>query len=119
MLWTFGIFYEHLGYFLTIWYILCSFVTFFRFWYHEPRKIWQPRPRSLVVSEQSVLSRLDILSFGEAKQDVKLILIKQSQSRVTRLGEFSPFGWLFTFGNFFLKILKVVQNFGLLLQVIK
>jgi hypothetical protein len=23
-------------------YILCSFGTFFRFWYHVPRKIWQP-----------------------------------------------------------------------------
>jgi hypothetical protein len=34
---------------LTIWYIFCSFGTFcvhlvhfFRFWYHVPRKIWQP-----------------------------------------------------------------------------
>jgi hypothetical protein len=25
-----------------VWYILCSFGTFFRFWYHVPRKIWQP-----------------------------------------------------------------------------
>jgi hypothetical protein len=28
--------------FITIRYILCSFGTFFRFWYHAPRKIWQP-----------------------------------------------------------------------------
>jgi hypothetical protein len=37
-----GIFYEHLSYFITFWYILCSFDTFFRFWCHAPRKIWQP-----------------------------------------------------------------------------
>jgi hypothetical protein len=36
------IFYEHLGYFMTIWYILCTFGNFFRFWYHVRRKIWQP-----------------------------------------------------------------------------
>jgi hypothetical protein len=29
ILWPFGIFYRHLGYFMTIWYILCSFGTFF------------------------------------------------------------------------------------------
>jgi hypothetical protein len=29
VLWPFGIFYRHLGYFMTIWYILCSFGTFF------------------------------------------------------------------------------------------
>jgi hypothetical protein len=28
-------------YFTAIWTILCSFSTFFRFWYHEPSKIWQ------------------------------------------------------------------------------
>jgi hypothetical protein len=33
---------RHLGYFMTIWYILSSFGTFFLFWYHAPRKIWQP-----------------------------------------------------------------------------
>jgi hypothetical protein len=36
------IFYGYLGYFMTIWNILCSFGTFFRFWYRVPRKIWQP-----------------------------------------------------------------------------
>jgi hypothetical protein len=39
------IFYGHMGYFTDIWeiwYILCSLVTFFRFWYHASRKIWQP-----------------------------------------------------------------------------
>jgi hypothetical protein len=30
---------------MTIWYILYSFGTFFRLWYHEPRQIWQPWPR--------------------------------------------------------------------------
>jgi hypothetical protein len=29
ILWPFGIFYGFLGYFVTIWYILCSFGTFF------------------------------------------------------------------------------------------
>jgi hypothetical protein len=29
ILWPFGIFYGHLGYFMTIWYILCSFGTFY------------------------------------------------------------------------------------------
>jgi hypothetical protein len=42
ILWPFGIFYGRLGYFMTIWYILCSLGTFFRFWYHAQRKIWQP-----------------------------------------------------------------------------
>jgi hypothetical protein len=36
------IFWSYLEYFMTIWYILCSFGTFFRFWYHVPRKILQP-----------------------------------------------------------------------------
>jgi hypothetical protein len=35
-------FYRHLGYFITNWWISCSFGTFFRFRYREPRKIWQP-----------------------------------------------------------------------------
>jgi hypothetical protein len=29
ILWTFGTFYGHLGYFMTIWYIVCSFGTVF------------------------------------------------------------------------------------------
>jgi hypothetical protein len=40
---------EYLGYFITIWDILLPFgtfcvhfVQFFCFWYHVPRKIWQP-----------------------------------------------------------------------------
>jgi hypothetical protein len=28
-LWPVGIFYAHLGYFMTVWYILCSFGSFF------------------------------------------------------------------------------------------
>jgi hypothetical protein len=31
----FGIFYAHLVHFVFMWYI-------FRFWYHVPRKVWQP-----------------------------------------------------------------------------
>jgi hypothetical protein len=42
ILWSFGIFYEDLGYFMTIWYILYSINAFFCFWYRVPRKIWQP-----------------------------------------------------------------------------
>jgi hypothetical protein len=44
MLWPSGLFYRHLGYFMIIWNMLCSFGRFFRFWYHVPRKIWQPWP---------------------------------------------------------------------------
>jgi hypothetical protein len=43
------IFYGHLEYVTDIWDILWSFGTcsvhlvhFFRFWYHVPRKLWQP-----------------------------------------------------------------------------
>jgi hypothetical protein len=32
ILWPFGIFYRHLGYFMTIWYFSCSFGTFFPVW---------------------------------------------------------------------------------------
>jgi hypothetical protein len=42
ILWSFGIFYGHLVYFMVIWYILWSFGIFFPFWYVVPRKIWQP-----------------------------------------------------------------------------
>jgi hypothetical protein len=37
-----GIFYRRLGYFMTIWYILCSFVTFFPFWYYGREKSGNP-----------------------------------------------------------------------------
>jgi hypothetical protein len=46
----FWIFCRHFGYFMTIcyiWYILCIFGTFYRFWYHVRRKIWQPCRRSV------------------------------------------------------------------------
>jgi hypothetical protein len=46
ILWQFGIFYEHWGFFMTIWYIFCSFGPFFRLWCLVPRKIWQPWIRS-------------------------------------------------------------------------
>jgi hypothetical protein len=36
-------------------------------------------------------------------------------NRVARLGEFSPFGWLFTFGSFMI-ITEVTHIFGLLLS---
>jgi hypothetical protein len=50
ILWPFGIFYRNLGYFMTIWYILCSFGKFFRFWYIVSRKIWQPWFQKLSLS---------------------------------------------------------------------
>jgi hypothetical protein len=53
MLWPNGIFYGHLGYFMTkIRNFLCSFGTFPPFWYIVSRKIWQTwaRPLCLVVS---------------------------------------------------------------------
>jgi hypothetical protein len=40
---TFGIFYGHLEYFMTIWYICVNLVHLFWFWYYVRRKIWQPR----------------------------------------------------------------------------
>jgi hypothetical protein len=38
ILWPFGILYGYFWYYMTIWYILYSFGTFFRFWYHVPKK---------------------------------------------------------------------------------
>jgi hypothetical protein len=44
-----GVFYDHLEYLMAIWYNLWPFgivcvhlVHFFQFWYHVPRKLWQP-----------------------------------------------------------------------------
>jgi hypothetical protein len=37
---SFGTFYVHLAYLLVIWYL-----DFFPFWYVVPRKIWQPCPQ--------------------------------------------------------------------------
>jgi hypothetical protein len=61
-LWPFGIFVRHFGYFMTIWYILCSIGTFcvhlvhfFRLWYHVPRKIWQPWCTHFLSSSTSAL----------------------------------------------------------------
>jgi hypothetical protein len=39
ILWPFGIFYGYLGYFVTIMYILCSFGTFFKLWYHAQENL--------------------------------------------------------------------------------
>jgi hypothetical protein len=52
VLWIFGIFSDHLVHFVFIWYILYSFGTFFRFWYHVPRKIWQPWLRWFKLTER-------------------------------------------------------------------
>jgi hypothetical protein len=43
ILWTFGIFCDHLVHFVFIWYI-------FWFWYHVPIKIWQPCSGPIEVS---------------------------------------------------------------------
>jgi hypothetical protein len=42
-----------LGYCMTMGYILYSFRTFFRFWYHVPRKVWQPCRSSSVTTLRS------------------------------------------------------------------
>jgi hypothetical protein len=42
----------------------------------------------------------------------------KSDTRVTRLGEFSPIGWLITLGSFFL-ITEVAKIFGLLFSTVK
>jgi hypothetical protein len=43
---TFGIFYDHLVHtYMTIWYVV------FQFWYHGPRKIWQPWFRAQLKEE--------------------------------------------------------------------
>jgi hypothetical protein len=40
-LWSFGIFYRHLGYFMAIWWCCGNLVYFPPFWYVVSRKIWQ------------------------------------------------------------------------------
>jgi hypothetical protein len=39
---TFSLFYDHLVYFVAIWYILWPFGILFPFWYVVLRQIWQP-----------------------------------------------------------------------------
>jgi hypothetical protein len=52
ILWPFGIFYGHLVYFMTAWYIFCSFGTFFPVLVSRNKKIWQPwSPRLLIVGK--------------------------------------------------------------------
>jgi hypothetical protein len=57
------IFYGHLEYFMEIWDILWPFGTFcihlvhfFPFWYHVPRKIWQP----LAVHEKFIANLIPL-----------------------------------------------------------
>jgi hypothetical protein len=38
----FGLFYDHLEYFVAVWSILWLLGIFFPVWYGAPRKIWQP-----------------------------------------------------------------------------
>jgi hypothetical protein len=46
-----------LGYFMTICYILCPFVTFFSgFGNHVPRKIWQPWTAAAGANQKSDIS---------------------------------------------------------------
>jgi hypothetical protein len=52
---TFGIFYDHL-------------VHFLRFWYHVPRKIWQPRFTAASWSVTGVDVRKNLLSSYSAVQ---------------------------------------------------
>jgi hypothetical protein len=60
ILWPFEIFYGHLGYFMTIWHIVCSFGTFFRFWCHAPIKIWQPWFGDILAIKKTFLVTLRV-----------------------------------------------------------
>jgi hypothetical protein len=56
------IFYGYLGYFTTLWYILCSFGTFFPVLVSCTEKIWQPCMRGLLYL---LLSSNIFFSFGD------------------------------------------------------
>jgi hypothetical protein len=47
---------------MTNWYILCSFGTLFRFWYHVPRKIWQPCLVGLTEGQPTINYRREQVS---------------------------------------------------------
>jgi hypothetical protein len=64
------IFYGHLEYFIDVWNVLLQFGTscvhlvhFFQFWYHAPRKFWQPCTQYAESSTQRFLVHL-ILVLG-------------------------------------------------------
>jgi hypothetical protein len=68
---TIGIFYDHLVHFMFIWY-------FFRFWYHVPRKIWQPWSRdgaSLSIWQLRLWSNIDWILAFEKKQKCTFVYI--------------------------------------------
>jgi hypothetical protein len=90
---TIGIFYDHLVHFMFIWY-------FFRFWYHVPRKIWQPWSRdgaSLSIWQLRLWSNIDWILAFEKKQKCTFVYVcrcslslafcrlRRPWSRVTRL----------------------------------
>jgi hypothetical protein len=67
ILWPLRIYDGHLGHLTTICYNLSSFGTFFRFWYHLPRKIWQPwhePPLSATGNKKSCNSATGIKNRG-------------------------------------------------------
>jgi hypothetical protein len=63
ILWPFGKFYRNVGYFMTIWYILCSSGTFFRFCIMYREKSGNP---GKFFSEDDLLSeRVSLQSFQQ------------------------------------------------------
>jgi hypothetical protein len=77
ILWPLVIFYGHLGYFMTIWYILCSFGTFF--------------PVLVSWTNKNLATLLSAV-----------LLVQQGD----QIGPILPIGRLLTFGSF-LKITEV------------
>jgi hypothetical protein len=77
ILWPFGIFGGDMVYFMTIWYILYSFGTFFRVWYLAPRKIWQPCGKSVTHHPPLVLPAVSVaaaeaLALSGAREAVRV-----------------------------------------------
>jgi hypothetical protein len=58
----------HLGYFMTIWYILCSFGTFLRFWY-----VWIKKNLATLIDQPTESRGLNSSSFWA---DLNLMLVE-------------------------------------------
>jgi hypothetical protein len=110
ILWSFGIFSWHLGYFMTIWYILSSFRTFF-----TVLVSWTNKNRATLVHTYLHISsfwRSSFFIFFSIKSSFILKYLFCSRfcylfhyhnmagASVTRLGKNYPIGWLFTLGSF-------------------
>jgi hypothetical protein len=110
ILWTFGLFYGHLKYFMTTWYILWRDGTFsprFGLWYQEKsgNRGWT---RHSLISVFNILFRHPLWNYCLFVGVRSIYTSSEKQNkwlwrRVTRLGEFLPFGRFFNLG-IFLKI---------------